>query len=104
MKKEIIMNSHLYKRIKDILTHARSQAYKAVNFIMVEAYWNIGRLIVEEEQKGKKRAGYGEKILENLSMRLSQDFGNGFDPSNLWNMRRFYQMFPILDALRRELS
>ena len=59
---------------------------------------------MEDEQKGTKRAEYGKQVLENLSLRLSNDFGKGFDPSNLWNMRKFYLTFPILDALRRELS
>lgn len=103
MKKAIIKDS-VYKDIKSILNEARGNAYKAVNFIMVEAYWQVGKRIVEEEQKGKKRAGYGEQLLGNLSIKLSQDFGKGFDPFNLWNMRKFYLSFPILDALRRELS
>ena len=71
---------------------------------MVVAYWHIGREIVEEEQKGKDRANYGEAILNKLAKKLAHDFGKGFDASNLWNMRKFYQTFPILDALRRELS
>ncbi|MFH1962469.1 MAG: DUF1016 N-terminal domain-containing protein, partial [bacterium] len=82
--------SQLYKNIKAILTESRTRAIGAVNFIMVEAYWNVGKLIVEDEQKGTKKAEYGKKVLENLSLRLSNDFGKGFDPSNLWNMRRFY--------------
>ncbi|MBU0568030.1 DUF1016 family protein [bacterium] len=101
---KVTVNSQLYKNIKAILTNARERAIGAVNFIMVEAYWNVGKLIVEDEQKGNKKAEYGKQVLENLSLRLSGDFGKGFDPSNLWNMRRFYLTFPILDALRRELS
>jgi predicted nuclease of restriction endonuclease-like (RecB) superfamily len=99
-----ISKSHLYKAIKTVLIEARKTAYKTVNSVMVEAYWNIGRLIVEEEQKGEQRAKYGQKLLENLSQRLSYDFGKGFDASNLWNMRKFYLTFPILDAVRRELT
>ncbi len=98
------VDNYFYQDIEKILSEARNKAYAAVNVAMVEAYWNVGRRIVEEEQKGKKRAGYGEQLLENLSIRLSQDFGKGFDPSNLWNMRKFYLSFPILDAVRRELS
>ena len=64
----------------------------------------IGKEIVEEEQRGKARAAYGKKLLEMLSQRLSDEFGKGFDVSNLWNMRQFYQTYPILDAVRRELS
>lgn len=71
---------------------------------MVVAYWHIGREIIEEEQKGKSRADYGQKFLEMIAERLTNEFGQGFDASNLWNMRKFYQTFPILDALRRELS
>jgi predicted nuclease of restriction endonuclease-like (RecB) superfamily len=94
----------LYADIKSILLHARGKAFTAVNFIMVETYWQVGRRIVEEEQQGSKRAEYGQQLLEKLSLRLSKDFGKGFDPSNLWNMKGFYLAFPILDALRQELS
>jgi DUF1016 N-terminal domain len=69
---------------------------------MVEAYWNIGRLIVEEEQKGKRRADYSTYLITELSLRLSKDFGKGFDASNLRNMRIFYVTFPISDALRHK--
>jgi len=68
------------------------------------AYWHVGKEIVEEEQKGEKRAEYGKKLLETLSQKLSDDFSKGFDATNLWNMRKFYQTYPILDAVRRELS
>ena len=68
------------------------------------AYWQIGREIVEEEQGGKHRADYGKNLLDGLAKRLSVDFGKGFDDSNLWNMRKFYQEYPIFDAVRRELS
>jgi predicted nuclease of restriction endonuclease-like (RecB) superfamily len=94
----------IYQRIRDILTRARHRALQTVNAEMVRAYWEIGREIVEEEQRGQARAGYGKQIVENLSTRLRNDFGRGFDRSNLWHMRDFYRTFPILDALRRELS
>ncbi len=61
---------------------------------MVEAYWNIGRLIVEEEQAGKSRAGYGKHLLEGLAGRLTDDFGRGFSVVNLKNFRQFYLVFP----------
>ena len=54
----------VYGRIKEVLEQARTQAYRAVNFAMVQAYWNIGRIIVEEEQKGRPKAGYGEYLLK----------------------------------------
>ena len=94
----------IYNRIREILETARSRAYRAVNFAMVQAYWHIGRVIVEEEQKGKAKAGYGEYLLKNLSQRLTKDFGKGFDYSNVKNMRQFYLTFPIGDALRSQLN
>jgi len=71
---------------------------------LLESYWQIGKLIVEDEQKGASRAAYGEAVLKNLSIKLTQEFGKGFDFTNLTNMRKFYQAFPILDAVRQELS
>lgn len=71
---------------------------------MVAAYWEIGRVIVEEEQKGTARAGYGTQLLQSLSQRLMADFGKGFDRTNLQFMRVFYLLYPNCDALRRELS
>jgi predicted nuclease of restriction endonuclease-like (RecB) superfamily len=94
----------VYQRIRDILAKARHRALQAVNAEMVRAYWEIGREIVEEEQRGQARAGYGKQLIEGLSARLKQEFGRGFDRSNLWHMRDFYKTFPILDAVRRELS
>ena len=71
---------------------------------MVAAYWEIGRVIVEEEQRGGQRADYGQEVIQNLASRLLADFGKGFDRSNLWHMRSFYLSYRILDAVRRELS
>ncbi len=82
----------------------RHQALQAVNAEMVRAYWEIGREIVEEEQRGQARADYGKSLLQNLSKQLTQEFGKGFDRSNLSDMRTFYNAFPIRDALRQELS
>ena len=99
-----LFNSALYGAIRQVLETARQSAYKAVNFAMVQAYWQIGRLIVEDEQKGEARAEYGKKVLEELADRLTAEFGKGFDASNLRYMRLFYQAFPKCDALRHELS
>ena len=71
---------------------------------MVNAYWHIGREIVEVEQKGKGRAEYGQNLLGSLSERLTADYGKGFNSRNLAYMRQFYQTFPNLNALRSELS
>lgn len=79
-----------YSYIRQILHSARSRAYSAVNLAMVEAYWLIGKRIVEEEQHGKARAKYGEKLLQNLSKSLTDEFGKGFSYANLRNFRQFY--------------
>jgi len=71
---------------------------------MVEAYWNIGWKIVEEEQRGQERAEYGAALLRNLSIRLTAEFGAGFDERELRRMRQFYSSFPIRGALRPELA
>lgn len=83
-----------YESIAGVLRTARSNAYRAVNFMMVEAYWNIGRMIVEEEQMGKERAEYGAALIKNLSLRLTEEFGKGFTERNLWHIRQFYLVFP----------
>lgn len=96
--------AEFYQSVAEVLHNARSNAYRAVNFVMVEAYWNIGRMIVEEEQQGKERAGYGEALIRNLSERLMLDFGKGFRVSNLWAFKQFYLSFPILRTVCGESS
>ena len=98
------LKNNIYQSIKTILQTARNNAYKQVNFIMVEAYWNIGKQIVEEEQKGEERAEYGSFLIKELSKQLSDEFGKGYSKQSLWNMRQFYNSFPILSAVRRELT
>ena len=94
----------LYQQISQLIQDARQQLQRSVNTAMVQTYWQIGRLIMEDEQQGENRAAYGKAVLENLSQRLTQQFGKGFDITNLRNMRRFYELFPNRDALRLELS
>ena len=103
-KSNISTSGHLFAEIRQILIGARQTAYKAVNFAMVTAYWNIGRLIVEDEQQGSTRAEYGKAVLADLSVRLTEEFGKGFTEANLRNMRQFYQCFPNCYALRSELT
>ncbi len=94
----------LYAQIKSILEQSRASAYKAVNSAIVQAYWAIGQVIIENEQKGNTRAEYGKHILSELSAKLTQEFGKGFDERNLRHMRNFYLAFPIWNAVRTELS
>jgi len=93
----------IYGQIKEILTSARAKAYSAVNFAMVEAYWLIGKQIVEA-QAGNERAEYGEYLLKYLAEQMTHDFGKGFTITNLKYMRQFYNMFPIRHALRDQLA
>jgi hypothetical protein len=103
---EMIPNdiSGIYQQFREVLIQTRSRTLQAVNTEMVACYWQIGRLIVEEEQRGETRAAYGKGLIKELSTRLSAEFGRGFDKSNLWNMRAFFLCFPKIDTLRRELS
>ena len=99
-----LTNNDFYNNIKSILQVARDTAYKQVNFIMVEAYWNIGKIIVEQEQNGEDRAKYGKAIIKELSARLIEDFGKGFSTTNLKQMRQFYIIFPKGHTLSDLLS
>ena len=97
------MKSEFYNEIKAILSSARNKVYQTANFAMVEAYWLIGKSIMEE-QRNEERAEYGTGLLQELSARMTSDFGKGFTVANLKNMRQFYQTFPNSYALRSELS
>lgn len=94
----------LLQAIRGVLSQARQHLQQTVNSTMVQAYWQVGRLIVKEEQQGKERSEYGKQQLKTLSRQLTKEFGKGFDVTNLRRMRQFYQTFPKRDAVRRELS
>lgn len=98
-----LVDMSFYNQIKEILAAARNKVYSTANFAMVEAYWNIGKSIVEK-QGGEARAEYGAKLLSELSDRMTSDFGKGFTVANLKNMRQFYLTFPNSYTLRSELS
>ena len=97
------MNQKFYDEIKNILSTARNKVYQTANFTMVEAYWNIGKSIIEE-QGGNEKAEYGTGLLKELSKQMTKDFGKGFTVTNLKYMRQFYLTFPNSHALRDELS
>jgi predicted nuclease of restriction endonuclease-like (RecB) superfamily len=86
----------LYGRVRDILQAARNQAARSVNTAQVVANWLIGREIVEDEQQGQHRAGYGARLLAGLSTQLSEDFGRGYSVDNLEAFRQFYIDYPRL--------
>src|SRR3989339_2093596 len=93
----------LIQDISEILERGRNQAYKAVNNILVQTYREIGKRIVEFEQKGKITSEYGSKLLINLSKELAP-YGKGFSRSNLTYMRLFYIKYPISETVSHLLS
>jgi predicted nuclease of restriction endonuclease-like (RecB) superfamily len=94
----------IHSAARQIIEVGRQTAYRAVNNSMLQTYWELGQLIVEEEQKGKTRADYGKYMIAELAKRLQQEYGTGFSKQSLWNYRQFYTEFPILSAVRRELT
>ena len=90
-------------KIENIIRESRKSAYRAIDFTMVMAYWNIGKVIVEDELHWE-RAEYGKNILKNISKRLTKEFGKSFDERELRKMCQFYKCFEIRDSLRPELS
>ncbi len=103
-KNEIIpINQSFLENVSDVLAQARKNAKTAVNLAMVYAYYEIGRMIVEEEQHGQNRAAYGKQILQELSKYLSIKFGKGFSMTNLKQMRQFYTIYSR-DQISQTLS
>ncbi|MFK7160031.1 PDDEXK nuclease domain-containing protein [Marinospirillum sp. MEB164] len=102
------LNTLGFSQLVEAITHqieqARGQVRQAVNTAMVQSYWEIGRLIVEQEQQGESRAAYGKQQLQQLSKQLTERLGKGFDVTNLRHMRAFYQAFPIQETVSLELS
>jgi predicted nuclease of restriction endonuclease-like (RecB) superfamily len=94
----------LLRSLRELIAQARQQVLRAVDVIQVQTCWEIGRHIVDFEQKGAARAEYGKRLLPALAAALMAEFGKGFDATNLRHMRGFFLAFPIRDALRRELS
>ncbi|WP_421716448.1 PDDEXK nuclease domain-containing protein [Arcobacter arenosus] len=99
-----ILNTKIIEDIRNLLILSRQNLAQTVNSAMVQTYWNIGRIIVEDEQAGEQRAGYGKKQLEFISDKLTIEFGKGFDTRNLRNMRKFYTIFPNWNAVSTKLS
>lgn len=95
-------SQNIYGEIRQSIIHVRQNIQKAVNTGMVQVYWEIGQRL--DEACDGQRAEYGKGLVKALSERLTAEFGKGFSVQGLWNMRQFYQSFPILSALRRELS
>ena len=90
--------------IVELLDAARRATARSVNALMTASYWEIGRRIVEAEQQGKRRAGYGEQLIERLSADLTAQFGRGFSRPNLQQMRSFFLTWPIRQTVSSESS
>ena len=102
--REIIIRKEFVTEIKTIIGHARESAIRSVDLQRVQMYWHIGQRIFEEEQHGKKRAGYGENLVRNLAREIEPEYGSGFSYRQLYFCLQFYQTFPIVNALRSQLN
>jgi predicted nuclease of restriction endonuclease-like (RecB) superfamily len=89
----------LFGQVREVLLQARQVAHRSVNQAMVQAYWQVGRLIVEHEQAGQARAAYGAQVLAQLAERLTAELGRGFSLANLRNFRQFHLTF-TMDEIR----
>ena len=103
MKSEVVSVSFI-REVKQIIEESKKLVVRNVNTIMLHAYWEIGKRIVEEEQKGKLKSNYGDYIIRNLSKELTNEYGKGFSTTNLKMMRRFYNEYPIGQTLSDQLS
>ncbi len=96
--------TQIFTEIRKVMLEARKNVAQKVNTELLNAYWQIGRIIVEHEQDSEERAAYGKRLLSELSKELTKEFGKGFSVSNLQFMRRFYQEYPIQQTLSVKLS
>ncbi len=94
----------LNSEARQIIESSRANAVRSVDFCRVQMYWQLGKRIFDEEQKGKERADYGAYILQNLAKRLEPEFGSGFSYRQLKFCRQFYRTYPIGNALRSQLN
>ena len=105
MKREIEnIHQDVFDNIKQLMEQASNRVSREVNTILVQTYWEIGRIIVEDEQGNLERAEYGKKLIADLSKRLIKEYGKGFSRANLQNMRSFYLLYPICQTLSGKLS
>jgi len=88
--------------IRSLIEMSRHHAALTANLALVNLYWNIGRIISQDIQKNEKRAGYGEQLIEELARELEKEYGSGYSAKNLWDMKRFFSAFKILQAASGE--
>ena len=104
MENQLTPNSSMSLEIRELMENARKNIAQQVNTRLLTTYWNIGRIIVEYEQKNQIRADYGKQTLKELSKELTQEFGKGFSWSNLQNMRAFYLAYEKCQTVSGKLS
>ena len=104
MESNITTSNNLYGQIAELIQSARKQVATQVNTALLVTYWNVGRIIVDDEQKSEFRAEYGKQVLKELSKRLTNDFGKGFSVSNLQYMKRFYLKYQKQQTVSVKLS
>jgi predicted nuclease of restriction endonuclease-like (RecB) superfamily len=102
--KELTPFDTLHTSAREVILNARQNAYRSINVNMTLSYWDLGKLIFEEEQQGKERAEYGKYLIVNLAEKLTNEFGRGYGQTNLRNFRQFFVCYPIRYALRSELA
>lgn len=100
----LITNKKIIEDIKEVIVNSRQKVAYEVNNTMLLAYWNVGKIIVENEQNGNIKAEYGKQVMKELSKELRKILGSGFSVSNLFNMRRFYITYPKFQTLSGKLS
>ena len=93
----------VYEEIKNLIDYSQKKVYTTINREMLYLYWNIGKIILQI-QEGEERANYGKNLLDNLSIKLTFEFGKGFSKRNLERMRKFYVSFPNATTLSSQLS
>ena len=98
------VHDDVFNSIKTLMDKARNEVAREVNNILVHTYWEIGRIIVEDEQGHEQRAEYGKEIPKDLSKRLTKEYGRGFSVSNLQFMRRFFQEYEIQQTVSVKLT
>ena len=99
-----IESNMVYLQIKELMENPRKQVSIKINNILVQTYWKIGKIIIEDEQENNERAEYGKKLLKELSKKLTEEYGKGFSKSNLFNMKKFYLKYQKFQTVSGKLS
>jgi len=102
--KDFDISENFYNEVRNIIINAQTAAVRSVDFQRVMMYWQLGERIFVEEQRGEDRAKYGEYLINNLSETLKKEFGSGFSYRQLAYCRKFYKVYPIVNAVRAELN